>query len=151
MTSDPRILPGGEGSSLPRCSLKPSMLCSDEITPLAQFDRVAPVTKKSGKAASGTKLRSGTKQACHDRLANAMYHWARVAVSQTPEAARNMPPSEAEVKHASLRSIADAFSMSLAMLKTGTLQPSSRRKKPLINGGEPSRSRFESLKCTRHE
>jgi transposase len=36
---------------------------------------VAPVTKRSGKSCIVVR-----RQACHNRLANAMYHWARVAV-----------------------------------------------------------------------
>jgi len=42
---------------------------------LRSLTGVAPVTKRSGKSCIVVR-----RQACHDRLANAMYHWARVAV-----------------------------------------------------------------------
>ncbi|WP_406567483.1 transposase [Azospirillum canadense] len=41
---------------------------------------VAPVTKRSGKS---TIVRR--RQAAHNRLANAVYHWARVAVQPDPK------------------------------------------------------------------
>src|SRR4029077_18625215 len=52
---------------------------------------VAPVTKRSGKSCVVVR-----RQACHDRLANAVYHWARVAVQHDPRS-QNTPNSEAEV------------------------------------------------------
>jgi transposase len=42
---------------------------------LRSLTGVAPVTKRSGKSCIVIR-----RQACHDRLANAMYHWARIAV-----------------------------------------------------------------------
>jgi hypothetical protein len=42
---------------------------------LRSLTGVAPVTKRSGKSCIVVR-----RQACHDRLANALYHWARVAV-----------------------------------------------------------------------
>jgi len=42
---------------------------------LRSLTGVAPVTKRSGKSCIVVR-----RQACHNRLANAMYHWARVAV-----------------------------------------------------------------------
>jgi transposase len=46
---------------------------------LRSLTGVAPVTKKSGKSCIVVR-----RQACHDRLANAMYHWARVAIQHDP-------------------------------------------------------------------
>lgn len=42
---------------------------------LRSLTGVAPVTKRSGKSCIVIR-----RQACHDRLANAVYHWARVAI-----------------------------------------------------------------------
>jgi hypothetical protein len=47
---------------------------------------VAPVTKRSGK--SRIVLR---RQAAHNRLANAAYHWARVAVQRAPRSRQKYP------------------------------------------------------------
>ncbi|HVP98892.1 MAG TPA: transposase [Roseiarcus sp.] len=46
---------------------------------LRSLTGVAPVTKRSGKSCIVVR-----RQACHDRLANALYHWARVAVQRDP-------------------------------------------------------------------
>jgi transposase len=63
------------------------------------------------------------RHACHDRLANAMYHWARVAVQYDPRSRakyvtlRNRGHSNGRA----LRSVADRLlTVALAMLKTGT-------------------------------
>jgi len=124
-----------EGSSSPRCSQKPSMLCSDEITPPAQFDRGRACHQESGKSCIVVR-----RQACHDRLANAMYHWRASQFSATPEAARNMPPSEAEVIAMAEPAI-DRRPPSQCRLRhvknRDHFQPLPRgRKNPLINGGE---------------
>jgi transposase len=47
---------------------------------LRSLTGVAPVTKRSGKSCIVVR-----RQACHDRLANAMYHWARTAVQHDPK------------------------------------------------------------------
>ena len=52
------------------------MACNGATTPLcADLTGVAPVTKKSGKSCIVIR-----RQACSNRLANVMYHWARVAI-----------------------------------------------------------------------
>ncbi len=85
---------------------------------LRSLTGVAPVTKRSGK--SCIVLR---RQACHDRLANAMYHWARVAIqrdlkSRTKYAALR---SRGHSHGRSLRSVADRLlNVACAMLKSGT-------------------------------
>ena len=85
---------------------------------------VAPVTKKSGKSCivvqSCVVVR---KQACHDRLANAMYHWARVAVQHDPRSRSKYAAlrSRGHSHGRALRSIADRLlNVACAMLKTGT-------------------------------
>jgi len=85
---------------------------------LRSLTGVAPVTKRSGKSRIVVR-----RQACHDRLANAMYHWARVAVQHDPRsrskyaALRNRGHSHGRA----LRSVADRLlNVACAMLKTGT-------------------------------
>jgi transposase len=85
---------------------------------------VAPVTKKSGKSCivvqSCVVVR---RQACHDRLANAMYHWARVAVQHDPRSRSKYAAlrSRGHSHGRALRSIADRLlNVACAMLKTGT-------------------------------
>jgi len=85
---------------------------------LRSLTGVAPVTKRSGKSLIVIR-----RQACHPRLSNAMYHWARVAVqhdrtSRTKYAAlRGRGHSHGRA----LRSVADRLlNVACAMLKTGT-------------------------------
>jgi transposase len=91
---------------------------------LRSLTGVAPVTKKSGKSCivvqSCVVVR---KQACHDRLANAMYHWARVAVQHDPRSRSKYAAlrSRGHSHGRALRSIADRLlNVACAMLKTGT-------------------------------
>lgn len=85
---------------------------------LRSLTGVAPVTKQSGR--SRIVIR---RQACHDRLANAMYHWARVSVqcdakSRTKYAALR---SRGHSHGRALRSVADRLlNVACAMLKSGT-------------------------------
>lgn len=85
---------------------------------LRSLTGVAPVTKQSGK--SRIVIR---RQACHNRLANAMYHWARVAVQHDPKS-RAKYASLRSRNHShgrALRSVADRLlNVACAMLKTGT-------------------------------
>ncbi|WP_244471981.1 IS110 family transposase [Prosthecomicrobium hirschii] len=53
---------------------------------------VAPVTKRSGKSKIVQR-----RQAAHQRLANAVYHWSRAPYSTTPEAAPSTPHSASAV------------------------------------------------------
>lgn len=85
---------------------------------LRSLTGVAPVTKRSGK--SRIVIR---RQACHPRLSNAMYHWARVAVQYDPisrakyAALRGRGHSHGRA----LRSVADRLlNVACAMLKSGT-------------------------------
>ncbi len=85
---------------------------------LRSLTGVAPVTKRSGK--SYIVLR---RQACHNRLANAMYLWARVAIqhdikSRTKYAALR---SRGHSHGRSLRSVADRLlNVACSMLKNGS-------------------------------
>jgi len=85
---------------------------------LRSLTGVAPVTKRSGK--SRIVLR---RQACHDRLANAVYHWARVAVQRDPTSRAKYAAlrSRGHSHGRALRSVADRLlNVACAMLKAGT-------------------------------
>jgi transposase len=80
---------------------------------------VAPVTKSSGKSRNVIR-----RLACHPRLANAIYHWARVAV-QHDQLSRLKYSALREKGHShgrALRSVAGRLlGVACAMLKAGTL------------------------------
>lgn len=79
----------------------------------------APVTRRSGKSRT-----VGRRYACHPRLANALYHWARVA-SQIDEKCRSKYEALRARGHShgrALRSIGDRLlAVACAMLEKGTL------------------------------
>ncbi len=80
---------------------------------------VAPVTKRSGKSCIVVR-----RQACDNRLANALYHWARVAVQHDPRSrAKYAELRKRGHSHGrALRSVADRnLNVACDMLKTGTL------------------------------
>jgi len=85
---------------------------------LRSLTGVAPVTKQSGK--SRVVLR---RKACHARLANAVYHWARVAAQHDPRC-RSKYAELRRRGHShgrALRSVADRLlNVACAMLKSGT-------------------------------
>ena len=85
---------------------------------LRSLTGVAPVTKRSGKSCIVVR-----RQACHDRLANAVYHWARVAI-QHDTSSRSKYAALRSRGHShgrALRSVADRLlNVACAMLKTGT-------------------------------
>ena len=85
---------------------------------LRSLTGVAPVTKSSGK--SRIIIR---RQACHHRLANAMYHWARVALQHDPKSHAKYAAlrSRGHTHGRALRSVADRLlNVACAMLKAGT-------------------------------
>lgn len=85
---------------------------------LRSLTGVAPVTKRSGKSCIVIR-----RQACHDRLANAMYHWARVAVQHDSRSRAKYAAlrSRGHSHGRALRSVADRLlNVACAMLKTGT-------------------------------
>jgi transposase len=86
---------------------------------LRSLTGVAPVTKRSGKSCIVIR-----RQACNNRLAIAMYHWARVAIQHDPrskakyDALRGRGHSHGRA----LRSVADRLlNVACAMLKNRTL------------------------------
>jgi transposase len=85
---------------------------------LRSLTGVAPVTKRSGKMHIVTR-----RLACHPRLANAVYHWARVAV-QHDDKSRAKYTALRQRGHShgrALRSVADRLlAVACAMLKTRT-------------------------------
>ena len=91
---------------------------------LRSLTGVAPVTKKSGKSCIVIR-----RQACSNRLANVMYHWARVAIQfDTASKAKYATLRGRGHSHGrALRSVADRLlSVACAMLKNGALfNPSS--------------------------
>ena len=85
---------------------------------LRSLTGVAPVTKRSGKSCIVIR-----RQACHDRLANAMYHWARVAVQHDARSRAKYAAlrGRGHSHGRALRSVADRLlNVACAMLKTGT-------------------------------
>lgn len=85
---------------------------------LRSLTGVAPVTKRSGKSRIVVR-----RQACHDRLVNAMYHWARIAVQHDPRSRAKYADlrSRGHSHGRALRSVADRLlNVACAMLKTGT-------------------------------
>ncbi|BCH21513.1 IS110 family transposase [Mesorhizobium sp. L-8-3] len=86
---------------------------------LRSLTGVAPVTKRSGKSCIIVR-----RYACHGRLANAIYHWARVATQRDPRSrAKYTTLRSRGHSHArALRSVADRLvNVACAMLKTGTV------------------------------
>jgi transposase len=96
---------------------------------LRSLTGVAPVTKQSGKSCFVVR-----RQACNDRLANAVYHWARVAVLHDPRSrAKYAELRRRGHSHGrALRSVADRLlNVACAMLKSGAaFNPSSVAPKP---------------------
>ena len=85
---------------------------------LRSLTGTAPVTKRSGKSCIVVR-----RQACHDRLANAMYHWARVAIQHDTSSRSKFAAlrSRGHSHGRALRSVADRLlNVACAMLKAGT-------------------------------
>lgn len=94
------------------------LLRTRDYPALRALTGVAPVTKRSGK--KHTVIR---RTACHPRLRNAVYHWARVAAMKDPVAKQRYTALRARGKpHGqALRSVADRLLAVLcAMLRTQT-------------------------------
>jgi len=86
---------------------------------LRSLTGVAPVTKRSGKSMAVTR-----RKACHRRLSNAVYHWARVAVQhdRASRAKYAVLRGRGHSHGRALRSVADRLlNVACAMLKTGTM------------------------------
>lgn len=113
-------------------------LLAEAAQPLADRDYpalrahagIAPVTKQSGR-----RLVVVMRQACNGRLRNAVYHWARVAVTRDPHSTEVYAKLRARghTHGRALRSIADRLlCMLVAMLKNRTLYDPSRRRGPQL-------------------
>jgi transposase len=92
---------------------------------LRSYAGIAPVTKRSGK-----KHVVVMRYACHQRLRNALYHWARTSMQKDPRARQHY----AELRQRghshgrALRGLADRnLAMLIAMLKSGSLYDPARR------------------------
>lgn len=86
---------------------------------LRSLTGVAPVTKRSGKSCIVIR-----RQAYHHRLANAVYHWARVAVQIDPTSRTKYAAlrSRGHSHGRALRSVADRLlNIACAMLRSGTI------------------------------
>lgn len=84
---------------------------------LRSLTGVAPVTKRSGKSCIVVR-----RQACHDRLANALYHWARVAVQHDPRSRAKYAAlrGRGHSHGRALRSVGDRLlNVACAMLRSG--------------------------------
>ena len=90
---------------------------------LRSLTGVAPVTKRSGKSCIVVR-----RQACNDRLANAIYQWARVDVQHGPRSRAKYAElrRRGHTHGRALRSIGDRLlNVACAMLKSGaTFNPS---------------------------
>lgn len=94
-------------------------LRSRDYNALRTLCGVAPVTKRSGKTCIVVR-----RHACNRRLANSLYHWARVAVQHDPKSRGKYAALRARghTHGRALRSIADRLlNVACAMLKSGTL------------------------------
>jgi len=86
---------------------------------LRSLTGVAPVTKRSGKSCIVIR-----RQARHDRLANAMYHWARTAIQHDRKSRAKYAAlrGRGHSHGRALRSVADPLlNVACAMLKSRTL------------------------------
>lgn len=89
-----------------------------DYSALRSLTGVAPVTKRSGKSCLVVR-----RQACNNRLANAVYHWARVAVQHDPRSRAKYAAlrSRGCTHGRALRSVADRnLAVACAMLRTAT-------------------------------
>ena len=93
---------------------------------LRMLSGVAPVTRSSGK-----QRRVLRRYACHHRLREAMYHWARVASQRDPWCKEMYKRHRARGKShgRAVRGVGDRLlAVACAMLRDGTLYDPSRRK-----------------------
>jgi len=97
----------------------PDPLRRRDYSALRSLTGVAPVTRQSGKSRIVVR-----RQACNPRLANAVYHWSRVAIQHDPKS-RSKYAELRRRGHShgrALRSVADRLlNVACAMLKSGAL------------------------------
>lgn len=97
----------------------PDPLQRRDYPALRSLTGVAPVTRQSGKSRLVVR-----RQACNPRLADAVYHWARVAIQHDPRSrAKYAELRRRGHSHGrALRSVADRLlNVACAMLRAGTL------------------------------
>jgi transposase len=97
----------------------PEPLLRRDHAALRSLTGVAPVTKRSGKSCVVVR-----RQACNDRLANALYHWARVAVQHDPRSRAKYAElrQRGHTHGRALRQVGDRLlNVACAMLRAGTL------------------------------
>lgn len=115
-----RSLPGlGRTVAATLLSEAPEPLRRQDYHALRALCGAAPVTRQSGKR----KLVI-MRQACHPRLRNAVYHWARIAIQrdQTSRTKYTALRQRGKSHGQALRSVADRLlAVACAMLKTRTL------------------------------
>lgn len=123
-----RSLPGlGRSGLATLLTEAPEPLHNRDYHALRCFSGAAPVTRESGK--SKIVLR---RMAVNPRLANTIYHWARVAIQHDPRSRAKYAALRARGHgHArALRSVADRLlAVTCAMLKSGTLYDPQRAQK----------------------
>lgn len=103
----------------------PKPLKAGDYPALRSLSGVAPVTKRSGKSINVVR-----RLACNQRLARAVYHWARVACQhdETSKARYHALRSRGCSHGRALRSVGDALLRVLAaMVRHGTLYDPQRR------------------------
>jgi transposase len=108
-------------------------LAARDYATLRAYTGVAPVTKRSGTRVFVVQMR----YACHLRLRNAVYHWARVSLSGDTAARRYYDALRARGhRHArALRSVADRWlRILIAMLRAGCLYDPARLNKAVTAG-----------------
>jgi transposase len=96
---------------------------------------VAPVTRQSGKRKTVLM-----RQACHPRLRNAVYHWARIAIQrdQTSRAKYTALRQRGKSHGQALRSVADRLlAVACAMLRSRTLFDPGRLTRRSATQSEP--------------
>ena len=106
------------------------LLAERDYRSLRILTGVAPVTKRSGKS-----CKVSMRRACNQRLSNAMYHWARVAIQHDPVSRERYAALRARgQRHGrALRTVADRLlAVACAMLRDRTQSdPQHRAPRPL--------------------
>ena len=106
------------------------LLAERDYRSLRILTGVAPVTKRSGKS-----CQVSMRRACNQRLSNAMYHWARVAIQHDPVSRERYAALRARgQRHGrALRTVADRLlAVACAMLRDRTqFDPQHRAPRPL--------------------
>jgi transposase len=101
------------------------LLAARDYGTLRTYGGAAPVTKRSGKRSFTVHIR----YACHTRVRQALFHWARTSIQHDPSARAYYDSLRRRGhRHArALRSVADRWlRILIAMLRTGSLYDASR-------------------------